>query len=163
MESAPVIDLAMVDPRGEIAAKLMRALAEEEARRYHDLGADTFDAFRPEDVLVPRSAFVLARVDGAPAGCGALRPFDADTAEVNRMYVEPAARRRGVGRAILAELERLASGFGYQLLRLETGNRQPEAIALYEGLGFRRAAAFGVHADDPVSIFFEKVLKGGSC
>jgi putative acetyltransferase len=161
MESAPVIDLTIVDPRGEIAAKLMRALAEEEARRYHDLGADTFDAFLPEDVLVPRGAFVLARADGAPAGCGALRPIDADTAEINRMYVEPTARRKGVGRAILAELERLASGFGYQILRLETGNRQPEAIALYEGHGFRPAAAFGAHSSDPVSIFFEKMLKDG--
>jgi len=161
MKSAPVIDLTLIDPRGEIAVKLMRALAEQEARLYHDLGADTFDAFLPEDVLVPRGAFVLARLDGEPAGCGALRPIDAEAAEINRMYVEPIARRKGVGRAILAELERVASGFGYQILRLETGNRQPEAIALYEGHGFRRAAAFGAHASDPVSLFFEKILKGG--
>ena len=72
------------------------------------------------------------------------------------MYVVPSARRQGVGRAILSELERLASEFGYRVVRLETGNRQPEAMALYERHGYCRIALYGEHVGDPVSICFEK-------
>jgi len=146
------------DPRGEPAISLMRELMDEEAIRYADLGADTFDSFRPEDVLSAHGAFVIACLDGHPVGCGALRPIDPDAAEINRMYVSPAVRRRGVGRALLADLERRAAGFGCRVIRLETGDRQPEAMALYEGAGFHRTTPFGSHAGDPISVFFEKAL-----
>jgi GNAT superfamily N-acetyltransferase len=146
------------DPRGEAATKLMSALLAEEAERYSDLGPDTFDSFRPEDVLAPRSAFVIARLDAQPAGCGALREIDAGSAEINRIYVTPSMRRRGIGRAILAELERRAVEFRHRVIRLVTGNRQPEAVSLYESSGFHRIPAFGARAADPVSLFFEKEL-----
>jgi GNAT superfamily N-acetyltransferase len=132
-----------VDPLGGAATQLVRELSAEIARRYSDMGDDGSGSFTPNDVLVARSAFVVARLDGQPVGCGALRPMDAATAEIKRMFVAANARRRGVGRAILAELERLAAEHGYRTLRLETGNRQPEAVALYERHGFRRIPAFG--------------------
>jgi GNAT superfamily N-acetyltransferase len=144
------------DPNSEAAKQFMRELSEEEARRYSDMGADDSDSFRSSDVLVPRSIFIVARLAGQPAGCGALRQLTAETAEIKRMYVITRARRRGIGRAILGELERLAVEFGYRIIRLETGNRQPEAIALYEGYGFRRIPLYGEHVGDPVSICFEK-------
>ncbi len=74
------------------------------------------------------------------------------------MYVLRSVRRRGVGRRLLAELEARAAMFGFTALRLETGNRQPEAIALYESSGFQRIAPYGSHVDDPLSICFEKAL-----
>jgi len=73
------------------------------------------------------------------------------------MYVAPAVRRRGIARRMLGELERRAANFGYRVLRLETGNRQPEAISLYESYGFQRIAPYGKHANDPLSICFEKL------
>ena len=72
------------------------------------------------------------------------------------MYVAPSVRRRGLARRLLAELEEKAIKLGYAIVRLETGNRQPEAIALYESCGFRRIAPYGSHVDDPLSICFEK-------
>ncbi len=152
------LSIHQADPRDESAATLIRALADEEAVRYSDLGPDTFDSFGPSDVLTSRSAFVIAHLEGEPVGCGALRQMCPDSAEVNRMYVLPTARRRGVARAILGELERRAAEFGYRTIRAETGDRQPEAIALYESFGFLRTSPFGSHAEDPVSIFFEKLL-----
>lgn len=98
--------------------------------------------FEPKDVEVPRAAFVVARIDGVPAGCGALRPLEDGSVEVKRMYTRTAFRRRGVAQAILAELERLAVEFGYPAVKLQTGPLQPEAAALYERSGYRRIPIF---------------------
>ena len=69
-------------------------------------------------------------------GCGALRPLDENTVEVKRMYTRPAFRRKGVGVAILAEMDRLALELGYTTIKLQTGPKQPEAAALYERVGY---------------------------
>ncbi len=99
--------------------------------------------------------------DGTPLGCGALRPLDDGAVEVKRMYVVPAARGRGVGRAVLAGLEDAARARGWTTLRLETGPLQPEAVALYTGAGYRAIGPFGGYADDPDaehSLYFERTL-----
>lgn len=82
--------------------------------------------------------------------------MDNDAGEVRRMYVAPSVRRQGIGRRLLIALEQAASEFGYHTLRLETGHRQPEAMALYESYGFRRIAPYGCHSDRPLSICYEK-------
>src|SRR5207248_5161117 len=99
-----------------------------------------------------------ACVEGWPAGCGGLRRFNKETAEIKRMYVEPGARCRGIGRKILDELEAAAKRLGYQKVRLETGTRQPEAIRLYESAGYQRIAAYGDFKDSPLSVCFEKSI-----
>lgn len=108
------------------------------------------------------SLVLLARDDaGAVLGCGALRRLDATTGELKRMYVAPAARGRGVSKVLLAALEDAARTRGWTTLRLETGPRQPEAIALYTGAGYRPIDAFGAYRGDPDatgSLFFERVL-----
>lgn len=99
--------------------------------------------------------------DGTALGCGALRPLADGVAEVKRMYVVPAARGRGVARAVLAALEDAARDRGWTTVRLETGPRQPEAIGLYTRAGYRPIAAFGGYvgaADAEHSLFFERVL-----
>jgi GNAT superfamily N-acetyltransferase len=104
-------------------------------------------------VLVARDA------GGEAVGCGALRPLGDGVAEIKRMYVVPAARGRGLSKLVLAGLEAAARDRGWTTLRLETGPRQPEAIALYEGAGYRPIAAFGPYADDADdSLFYERVL-----
>src|SRR3954471_11891383 len=115
------ISIQQGDPSDDAAVALLRALADEETVHYADLGPDTFDSFRPEDVRAGRGVFLLARLDGELVGCGALRQMNANAAEANRMYVVPSARRRGVARAILNELEHRAAHFGYRTLRAETG------------------------------------------
>jgi GNAT superfamily N-acetyltransferase len=105
---------------------------------------------------------LLARDDdGTPLGCGALRSLGEGAAEVKRMYVVPAGRGRGVARTVLAGLERAARGRGWTTLRLETGPRQPEAVALYRRAGYRPIDAFGDYAGDPRagdSLYFERTL-----
>ncbi|SFF05453.1 GNAT family N-acetyltransferase [Blastococcus tunisiensis] len=104
---------------------------------------------------------VAREEDGTPLGCGALRVLGDGVAEVKRMYVVPAARGRGVSRAVLAALEEAAAERGWTTLRLETGPLQPEAIGLYTSAGYRAIDAFGAYVGDPDaehSLFFERLL-----
>jgi GNAT superfamily N-acetyltransferase len=154
-----VVTLEAADPLGEDATRLLGVMRAEALSRY----GDVINPAAPQptnDPLVPRSVFLIARIDGQAVGCAALRPMDVATAEVRRMYVAIAVRRRGIGRGLLSELERKALSFGYRNLRLETGNRQTEAVALYESHGFGRIAPYGCHVDDALSICFEKRLSG---
>lgn len=146
-----------VDPRSPEAVELVCALSTELARRY-DFVDDGSGDFKPEDALVPRSAFVVGRVDGLAVACGALRPLGGDVCEIKRMYVSPENRRRGYSKLVLAELERLAAGMGYTAARLETADRQPEAIGLYERAGYRRIPNFGIYVGSERSVCFEKPL-----
>jgi len=102
--------------------------------------------------------FLVARSGGEPVACGALRRVDEVTGEVKRMYVLPGARRGGVGRRLLAELERQARLMDIRRLVLETGERQSEAIRLYEVAGFARIPCFGEYEGSPMSVCMEKAL-----
>ncbi len=116
---------------------------------------------RPPSAADVAVVLVARDDDGTPLGCGALRALGAGAAEVKRMYVVPAGRGRGVGRAVLAGLEAAAREHGWTTLRLETGPLQPEAVALYAGAGYRPIGPFGGYADGPDaedSLFFERTL-----
>jgi GNAT superfamily N-acetyltransferase len=108
------------------------------------------------------SVVLVARdEDGTPLGCGALRELGDGVAEVKRMFVVPAARGRGVSKALLGALEDTARERGWTTLRLETGPRQPEAIVLYTGAGYDPIEAFGAYVADPDaadSLFFGRAL-----
>ena len=113
---------------------------------------------RPEHLAPGLGTFVIARSDGAAAGCGALRLLDETTAELKRMYVEPKLRGQGVGKQILEHLEGFAATLGARRLVLETGTYQTEAIALYRRAGFSAIDCFGEYASSPTSICFEKTI-----
>lgn len=102
--------------------------------------------------------FLAAFVAGEAVGCGAVKRMHGRYGEIKRMYVEPCARGRGVGRALIEALESTLLRCGIRLVRLETGVRQPEALALYERCGYVRIPPFGDYPDDPLSVFFEKRL-----
>ena len=82
-----------------------------------------------------------------------------NTAEIKRMYVMPRVRKAGVAREMLAHLERTAADAGISALVLETGSRQPEAIALYESSGYVEIPGFGYYRDEPLSRCFGKPLQ----
>ncbi len=151
--------ISAVDPHSEIVATLINELVAELTHRYADSNDKEATSFSPADATVPRSAFIMATLDGEPVGCGVLRPVSDGVGEIKRMYVREAARGLGVGRAILVELERLAAAFGYERIVLETGVRQPEAIALYEGRGFTRIANYAQYLDNPLSVCFGKIMQ----
>ena len=98
----------------------------------------------------------MARLDGAPAGCGGWRNLGDRRAEIKRMFTVAEYRNRGVARAVLAELERTAAAAGIDELVLETGTVQPEAIALYESSGYRPIDGFGYYAGRPLSRSYGK-------
>ena len=115
-----------------------------------------------EQVFQPNVRFFVASLGDQAVGCGAVALFD-DYAEVKRMYTREAARGRGVGKALLAQIETEARHAGKPMLRLETGTLQAEAIGLYERCGFRACGAFGHYAELPphriaTSLFYEKPL-----
>jgi putative acetyltransferase len=110
----------------------------------------------------PQVRFFLARLDGLAVGCGGVAMLD-DYAEVKRMYTRPAARGRGVAKALLRRIEDEARGADKTVLCLETGMHQRKAIGLYERTGFRPRGPFGPYAAMPArdietSLFFEKAL-----
>src|SRR5688572_14171803 len=94
--------------------------------------------------LMAENILFLTAKDGQRyVGCGALRLFKGEYAEVKRMYVLPSERGKRIAYQILTELQRLASESGLEILRLETGIHQLEALGLYEKFGFYRIEPFG--------------------
>jgi putative acetyltransferase len=147
-----------VDPRGDVALSLLREAAVEARELY----ADTVAADAPwprNTALGSRDVYVVAYLDECAVACGALRELDRVTAEVRRMYVLREHRRNRVGYAVLSHLAMEARRLGYETLRLETGNKQAAAAALYEAFGFRRIAPFGIYESDPTSVCFELRLQ----
>lgn len=94
----------------------------------------------PGDYAEPAGTLLLALVDGAPAGCGALRPLaDVDYAnacEMKRLYVRRAFRRFGLGRLLAQQLMDRAAQAGYSCMLLDTLDEMEAARGLYESLGF---------------------------
>jgi putative acetyltransferase len=106
----------------------------------------------------PEVSFYLARIDGAALGCGAWVRIGPKEAELKRMFVSPEARGQKIGRQLLEYIEMEAIAAGIHVMRLETGIRQPEAIALYHASGYVERGPFGGYCADPLSTFMEKQL-----
>ena len=135
--------------RSPEAVRLVRAALADLAQRYGGEGDAT--PVDPAQFAPPSGVFLVAWLDGRPVGCGGWRtsPGDPDAAEVKRMYTEPGARGRGVARAVLGALEEAARAAGRKRMILETGTRQPEAIALYLAAGYGRIPDFGHYQGEP--------------
>lgn len=101
---------------------------------------------------------VVAYDNSRPVGCGAIKEFSPETMEVKRMYVLPEERKKGIAAAILSELEKRARELSYQKCVLETGKRQPEAIALYTRQGYKRIENYGPYAGVENSVCFAKSI-----
>ncbi|GDY32592.1 GNAT family N-acetyltransferase [Gandjariella thermophila] len=146
------------------ARVLIAEVQREYVRRY---GEEDITPVDPAEFAPPRGLFLVGYLDGVPVACGGWRAHDADEpefldgdAEIKRMYVVPAARGRGLARAMLAELERSAAEAGRRRIVLETGLKQPEAVALYQSSGYRRVPNFGAYRCHPDSVCFAKPVAG---
>jgi GNAT superfamily N-acetyltransferase len=102
---------------------------------------------------------IVAYVDEKPVGSGAIKPYQEDAMEVKRMYVLPEYRGRGIAGTILKELEKWTTELGFSKCVLETGQKQPEAIALYKKSGYTIIPNYGQYQHVENSVCFEKVLK----
>jgi GNAT superfamily N-acetyltransferase len=103
---------------------------------------------------------VVAYQHNQPVGCGAFKEFEPGTVEIKRMYVRPECRQQGVARAVLGELETWAAELGYPTAVLETGKRQPEAIALYQRSGYDFTPNYGQYVGVENSVCLRKELVG---
>jgi putative acetyltransferase len=152
-----MITIAKEDPSSPDVSRLLSAFVDEVKKRYDSPPADV-GIFDPDLVSVPRSVFLVARQDGNAVGCGALVPIDEYSVEVKRMFVARGSRGLGIATLILDELERLAREFDYDAMRLETGVKQPESIALYGKAGFYRIPNFPPFEEDRSAVCFEKKI-----
>ena len=109
-----------------------------------------------EDLTPPTGYFLIACIDGAIAGCGALKRIDPGIAEIKRMWTAPGMRGRGVARHVLQRLESIARESGVGTLRLETNRTLTEAQALYRQQGYSEVPPF--NAEPYAHHWFEKRL-----
>lgn len=111
-----------------------------------------------EKLLREGVSFFVIRDNGVLVGCGGVQFFGNDYGEIKRMYVRPQFRGRGFARLMLDHLSEYTRINGINVLRLETGIHQHDAIALYERAGFRSISPFGDYKPDPLSRFYEKEI-----
>jgi GNAT superfamily N-acetyltransferase len=135
--------------------RLVAAVQAEYVRRY---GGPDAAAVAPDEFAPPTGLFLVGLLDGVPSVTGGWRFVAEDTDEIKRMFVLESARRRGLARRMLAELEATAAAAGATRVVLNTGDQQPEAIALYESSAYVGIDGFGHYACAPGAIFFGKAL-----
>lgn len=139
------------------AQALIEAVQAEYVVRYGGQDESPIDAAEFED---PHGQFFVGYLDGTPVATGAWRRSSVTalgaeiTAEVKRMYVVPPAQRRGVARRMIAHLEVTAAEAGVEVMVLETGAKQPEAIALYASSGYEPIPGFGYYCGSELSRCF---------
>ena len=144
-----------------LAQPLLTELAAEYAQRYDSTPQNVLTWLRgyPTDEFAPPDGGLLIGVlGGVPVTGGAFRRYDAETAELKRVWTDRAYRRRGYATALLAELEAEIAARGYQRVYLMTGNRQPEAEALYHATGYTRLSEPLPSAEPVFPIAFLKDL-----
>ena len=134
---------------GELDAHLMA----------HPYPAQSRHAFSVEKLLREQVVFFVMWHEGKLAGCSGIKMFGSDYGEVKRMFVRPEFRGKGLGKFMLRSLMIYALQRDVNVLRLETGIYEVEAIGLYERCGFVRRAPFGEYVEDPMSIYFEKTVE----
>jgi DNA-binding MarR family transcriptional regulator/GNAT superfamily N-acetyltransferase len=154
---ASQVEIAVEDPTTPDARWCIAQYVAELNTRF-EVGFDparSIPADAPE-LTPPAGALMVARLQGRPIGCGALKLHPGAPAELKRMWVAPEARGFGLGRRLLRELERYARAAGADVIHLETNGTLQEAIALYRSSGYQEVPAF---SDEPYAHhWFEKRL-----
>ncbi|WP_314174968.1 bifunctional helix-turn-helix transcriptional regulator/GNAT family N-acetyltransferase [Streptomyces winkii] len=153
--TAGTVTLDTVDPGHPDAEHCLRSYFTELQERF-ETGFDPALSLLPDagELRPPHGLFLVARMHGEPIGCAGLKQSPGGLAEIKRMWVAPQARRLGLGRRFLAELEARAAGLGCRALRLDTNKTLSAAIGLYRACGFEEVPAFN---DEPYAHhWFEK-------
>jgi GNAT superfamily N-acetyltransferase len=157
--------------RAPVAQQLIAAAQDELTQRYGSGDANPIESVQFDP---PEGIFLVAWLDGNPVGCAGWRTYShfrvngelaeagergtEDVAEIKRMFVVPEARNAGVASALLAALENSAREAGMKRMILETGLAQPEAMALYEKLGYSRIPNYGYYRDSADCVSYGRDL-----
>lgn len=153
MSAAVVISLESPDSEDAVAL-----IAELEAHLDPLYPRESRHGYSVEKLLRQGVLFFVIRDNETPIGCGGVQFFGTEYGEIKRMYIRPQFRGLGFARLMLDHLEKYSSSNGINLLRLETGIHQHEAIGLYERAGFQLIPPFGEYQPDPLSRFYEKQI-----
>jgi DNA-binding MarR family transcriptional regulator/ribosomal protein S18 acetylase RimI-like enzyme len=145
--TAALVEVGVAEPSEPDARACMAAYFAELGRRF-DAGFDPERTITATDaeLRLPAGVLLVARLHGEPVGCGALKLHGRAPAEIKRMWVSGSVRGLGIGRRLLAELERRAIEHGARVVRLETNRSLVEAIALYRAAGYTEVPAFNAEA-----------------
>jgi GNAT superfamily N-acetyltransferase len=161
---AAELDFRYVSAGDGDGAALLAAMIDEMRELYWDVGdglditSPDMPAAGPAELSPPGGAFLVGYRDGEAVCGGGIKRLPDGACEIKRMYVVPAARGQGIARALLHALEDAARRIGYDVVRLDTGPRQPHAQGLYVAEGYREVPNFN---GNPVATFFgEKRLSG---
>lgn len=141
-----------------LVVPLNLGMAAELRARYGASADEEMLRFPAADFYPPDGGFVVLTIAGATVAGGGFRRLDAETAEIKRLWTDPAHRGRGLAMRAIAELEAATRGHGYRRLYLVSGPRQPEAHRLYERAGFRRLPDDPTVTDRLPAARFEKQL-----
>jgi GNAT superfamily N-acetyltransferase len=141
---------------GAAATALLAAFASEIASLYPGWHPGVGPSADPGEFVPPAGAFVVAYAGGSPVGCGGFKQIDEQHGEIKRLYVAPGARQNGIARLLLAGLGERAREAGYTAVRLDTGARQPEALALFRSTGYNDIADY--NGNEFASHWLEKFL-----
>jgi len=141
--TAASITIEEEDANSPDAQQSMALYVEELAARFEE-GFDTAkgNSVSGDEFIRPHGSFLVARLDGSPVGCGAVRMLDAATAEIKRMWVAPSARGLGVAGRMLRKLEAIAHELGAQTVYLDTNRALKEAQSLYRRDGYAEIAPY---------------------
>lgn len=151
------------DPRAHALREAMDAeIGPRYAGRLDDVPQDVAERIGAALSVAPEAivaTVIVTDAEGEAVGHAALRDLGGELAgalEVKRVYVVPGARGSGVSRVLMAELERIAAALGAERLILQTGDRQPEAVALYERIGYTRIPIYPPYLEIAFSQCFQK-------
>lgn len=150
----------LIEPRPYDHPDVIRLVDELQAEYVTRYGGPDETPIEPGEFDPPDGRFFVGLLDGDPVVSGAWRRLADQRAEIKRMYVAARARRLGLARLMLAELESTLAAEGFDEVVLMTGTAQPEAMRLYESSGYRTRAAYGIYACAPDARFYRKVLSG---
>ena len=150
-----------VDQEDPLAEPLLAELAVEYASRYgatEEAVSKWLRGYPTDEFAPPGGGLLIGLLGGQPVTGGAFCRFDTETAELKRIWTDSRHRRRGHAKALLIELEAEIVARGYRRVYLTTGDRQPEAEALYLSSGYTRLAEPLQAEGDVFPIAFVKAL-----
>ena len=136
------VTVAVERADANVSLALQQTVFAEIASRYPGWAPTSSQSVEPSDLAPPNGVWLVAYLQQSAIGCGGLQRLDVDTAEIRRLFLHESARGRGIGHMLLSELESHARRLGYKRVRLTTGDRQPEALHMFQAAGYLEIPPF---------------------
>lgn len=149
-----MIQIKIVDGQHPDCAYLSQRLDDE----LYEIYGELIGNYQAYNSLKGVQVAVLVYHNEKPVACGGMKPYDEQTGEIKRVFVEKQMRKRGLAVQIMNELEKQAKNRQYQTLILETGYDQEPAVQLYKKLGYDYMENYGQYAHDDKCICMKKSI-----